>query len=103
MPTSEFNSDPALTQAPASLMLTTPSGLTGGSGVGRACCKAGSWRGSITLRDKTLVEAQAQLDEIAAGLAQAFSTVHDAGRGRSLAGFSTPICLAWLPGNDDDA
>jgi flagellar hook-associated protein 1 FlgK len=55
------------------LALTTPSGLVIDL-VGQGVLQGGELGGLVTLRDRTLVEAQEQLDEIAAGLAQAFST-----------------------------
>jgi flagellar hook-associated protein 1 FlgK len=60
------------------LSLTTPSGLTIDL-VGQGVLQGGELAGLIALRDKTLVEAQDQLDEIAAGLALAFSTVSKPG------------------------
>lgn len=60
------------------LILTTPSGLQIDL-VTQGVLQGGELAGLVTLRDKTLVEAQAQLDEIAAGLAQAFSTVSKQG------------------------
>lgn len=56
------------------LTLTTPSGLTLDL-ISQGVIQGGELGGLLTLRDKTLVEAQSQLDEVAAGLAQAFSTV----------------------------
>ncbi|MDB5612893.1 MAG: flgK [Devosia sp.] len=55
------------------LTLTTPSGLTIDL-VSQGVLQGGELGGLITLRDKTLVEAQDQLDEIASNLALAFST-----------------------------
>ncbi|WDR01116.1 flagellar hook-associated protein FlgK [Devosia sp. J2-20] len=60
------------------LSLTTPSGLTIDL-VTQGVLQGGELGGLVTLRDKTLVEAQEQLDEIASGLAQAFSTVKNPG------------------------
>lgn len=60
------------------LSLTTPSGLTIDL-VTQGVLQGGELGGLVTLRDKTLVEAQEQLDEIASGLAQAFSTVNTPG------------------------
>jgi len=57
-----------------SLTLTTPSGLTLDL-VGQNVLVSGTLGGLVTLRDKALVAAQAQLDEVAAGLAQALSSV----------------------------
>lgn len=71
-PNSLFDVDPAKTKV-GKLTLTTPSGLTIDL-VTQGVLQGGELGGLVTLRDKTLVEAQDQLDEIAAGLAQAFST-----------------------------
>jgi flagellar hook-associated protein 1 FlgK len=56
------------------LTLTTPSGLTIDL-VQQGILQGGELAGLVTLRDKTLVEFQSQLDEIAAGLAAVFSTI----------------------------
>ena len=61
------------------LILHTPSGLAHRSGAAERPASRANWPALIDLRDKTLVQAQSQLDEIAAGLAQAFSTVTDRG------------------------
>lgn len=71
-PNSLFDGDPAKTKV-GKMTLTTPSGLTIDL-VAQGVLQGGELGGLITLRDRTLVEAQEQLDEIAAGLAQAFST-----------------------------
>lgn len=71
-PNSKFNADPELTKV-GQLTLTTPSGLTIDL-VSQGVLQGGELGGLITLRDKTLVEAQDQLDEIAGNLAAAFST-----------------------------
>lgn len=76
-PNSLFNADQDKTMV-GKVSLTTPSGLTVDL-VTQGVLQGGELGGLITLRDKTLVEAQAQLDEIAAGLAQAFSTVKTEG------------------------
>lgn len=47
--------------------------------VGQKITRSGSLAALISLRDETLVDAQAQLDEIAAALASAFSTVETDG------------------------
>lgn len=73
------------------LTLTTPSGVTLDL-VGQGVIQGGELSGLITLRDKTLVQAQSQLDEIAAGLAQAFSTVKTPGTAAT-AGASTGFDL----------
>jgi flagellar hook-associated protein 1 FlgK len=71
-PNSVFDPDTNKTKV-GKLTLTTPSGLTIDL-VTQGVLQGGELGGLITLRDKTLVEAQEQLDEIAAGLAAAFST-----------------------------
>ncbi|MHA6690166.1 flagellar hook-associated protein FlgK [Devosia sp. A449] len=76
-PNSKFNYDPELTRV-GKLTLTTPSGLTIDL-VTQGVLQGGELGGLVTLRDKTLVEAQDQLDEIAANLAQAFSTIQTPG------------------------
>ena len=93
---SEFNSDPALSGV-GKLTLVT------GSGVEIDLQRSGGIRGGeigglLTLRDKTLTEAQSQLDEIAAGLAQAFSTVQTPGT-TVPGGFSADVG-DMQPGND---
>ena len=75
--TAEFNVDSSKSNV-GRLTLTTPSGLTVDL-VQQGVLQGGELAGLVTLRDKTLVEAQAQLDEIAAGLAQAFSTQQTVG------------------------
>lgn len=55
------------------LLLTTPSGLTIDL-VQQGVLQGGELAGLVQLRDKILVETQNQLDEIAAGLAIAFSS-----------------------------
>ncbi|WP_323013627.1 flagellar hook-associated protein FlgK [Devosia sp.] len=83
------------------LILTTPSGLTIDL-VTQGVLQGGELAGLVTLRDKTLVEAQDQLDEIAAALAQPFSTVSkpgevtEAGAARGL----TLDITNMAPGND---
>lgn len=78
------------------LTLTTPSGLTVDL-VQQGVLQGGELAGLVTLRDKTLVEAQAQLDEIAAGLAQAFSTKRT--KGTEAAGTYSVAADAMAPGN----
>ncbi|MFP9138006.1 flagellar hook-associated protein FlgK [Devosia sp. XGJD_8] len=99
-PDSLFNADQDKTMV-GKVSLTTPSGLTVDL-VTQGVLQGGELGGLITLRDKTLVEAQAQLDEIAAGLAQAFSTVKTEGSAVEVGdakGFD--IDLANMrPGND---
>jgi flagellar hook-associated protein 1 FlgK len=99
-PNSLFNADQDKTMV-GKVSLTTPSGLTVDL-VTQGVLQGGELGGLITLRDKTLVEAQAQLDEIAAGLAQAFSTVKTEGSAVEVGdakGFD--IDLANMrPGND---
>lgn len=83
------------------LTLTTPAGLTIDL-VQQGVLQGGELAGLINLRDKTLVEAQNQLDEIAAGLAAAFSTVNTAGTAATNGGgegLQVDI-TALKPGND---
>jgi len=83
------------------LTLTTPSGLTIDL-VSQGVLQGGELGGLVTLRDKTLVEAQEQLDEIASGLALAFSTVKNPGVAAT-AGAATGFDIdlgALRPGND---
>ena len=99
-PNSVFDPDPAQTKV-GKMTLTTPSGLTIDL-VTQGVIQGGELGGLITLRDKTLVEAQEQLDEIASGLAQAFSTIKEPGTAvTSGAATGFDINLANLkPGND---
>lgn len=75
--TSQFDTDPSKAKV-GKLTLTTPSGLKVDL-VEHSVIQGGELGGLLTLRDKTLVEAQSQLDEIAGNLAQAFSTVQTPG------------------------
>jgi flagellar hook-associated protein 1 FlgK len=94
--------DPAATESKVGkLTLTTPSGLVIDL-VSQGVIQGGELGGLLTLRDKTLVETQEQLDEIAAGLAQAFSTVKTPGTAASAVpatGFDLNIATLQ-PGND---
>ena len=99
-PNSVFDPDPAQTKV-GKLTLTTPSGLTIDL-VTQGVLQGGELGGLVTLRDKTLVEAQDQLDEVAAGLAQAFSTVKSTGTAVTAGaanGFDIDISQL-KPGND---
>jgi len=71
-PNSQFDPDPDKTMV-GKLTLTTPSGLSIDL-VTQGVLQGGELGGLVSLRDRTLVEAQEQLDQIAAGLALAFST-----------------------------
>jgi len=71
-PTSQFNTDDAKSGV-GKLTLTTPSGLSIDL-VKQNVLKSGTIAAYVELRDKTLVQAQDQLDEIAAALAQSMST-----------------------------
>jgi flagellar hook-associated protein 1 FlgK len=73
----QFNSD-ANKNSVGKLLLTTGSGTTIDL-VQQNVIQSGTLGALIDLRDNTLVTAQNQLDEIAAGLAQAFSTVTTSG------------------------
>ena len=83
------------------LSVITPSGLTLDM-VKQDVLKSGEIGGLINLRDHVLVQAQGQLDDVAAGLAQAFSTVQTAGTtasSGSATGLSTDLSTS-RPGND---
>lgn len=99
-PNSQFNVDQNQTSV-GKLILTTPSGLKLDL-VAQGILQGGELAGLVTLRDRTLVEAQDQLDEIAAGLAQAFSTKTAQGTATSAAGANGfDLNLANMqPGND---
>jgi len=100
---SVFDPNSAATKV-GKLTLTTPSGLTIDL-VTQGVLQGGELGGLVTLRDKTLVEAQEQLDEIASGLALAFSTVKNPGVAASdgavppATGFDIDLS-ALKPGND---
>jgi len=84
------------------LTLTTPSGLTIDL-VQQGVLQAGELAGLVTLRDKTLVEVQNQLDEVAAGLALAMSTVRTEGAAATdgVGGNGLKVDLSGMqPGND---
>ena len=98
--TSQFDPDPSKTKV-GKLTLTTPSGLTLDL-VSQGVIQGGELGGLLTLRDKTLVEAQEQLDEIASGLAQAFSTIQKPGTAVTVGaatGFDVDL-TTMKPGND---
>ena len=99
-PNSVFDVDPAKTKV-GKMTLTTPSGLTIDL-VTQGVLQGGELGGLVTLRDKTLVEAQEQLDEIAASLAMAFSTNKTAGvAATSGAAAGLDVDISNLaPGND---
>ena len=84
------------------LTLTTPSGLTIDL-VQQGVLQGGELAGLVQLRDKILVEAQNQLDEIAAGLATAFNTITTPGTaaddGLGATGLKADISQV-KPGND---
>ncbi|HEY8574716.1 MAG TPA: flagellar hook-associated protein FlgK [Devosia sp.] len=99
-PNSKFNPDPELTKV-GKLTLTTPSGLTVDL-VSQGVLQGGELGGLISLRDKVLVEAQDQLDEIAGNLATAFSTITTSGTAAKVGdatGFEVDLS-ALAPGND---
>ncbi len=97
---SQFNIDPAKNGV-GTLTLVTPSGLTLDL-VQQGVLRGGELAALVELRDKTLVAAQNQLDEVAAGLAQAMSTVQTNGTAASsgaATGFEVDLA-AMRPGND---
>ncbi len=73
----QFSTDPAKSSV-GKLTITTLSGTTIDL-VQQGVLQSGKLGALVELRDKTLVAAQDQLDEIAAALAQAMSTVETAG------------------------
>jgi len=75
--TSRVSTDPAESGV-GRLLLRTPAGLTIDA-VQQNVFRSGEMAGLIDMRDNTLVQAQDQLDEIAASLAQAMSTVQTQG------------------------
>ena len=98
--TSRLNPDPALSGV-GRLIIRTPAGLVLDA-VQQNIIQSGEIGGLIELRDKTLVQAQDQLDEIAASLAQAMSTVETRGTGAT-AGAATGFAVdigAIRNGND---
>ena len=72
MASSLASSNPA-TNGVGELVLRTPGGVTLDL-VSQNVLRSGEMAALIELRDKTLVDAQGQLDDVAAALAQAFST-----------------------------
>jgi flagellar hook-associated protein 1 FlgK len=73
----QFNVDPSKSGV-GTLTLTTPSGSTIDL-VQQNVLQSGSLAALVNLRDTTLVNAQSQLDSVAAGVAQSFSTVQTPG------------------------
>jgi len=70
--TQQFSTDDAQNGV-GTLTLTSPNGLTLDL-VKQNVLQSGEIKGLLNLRDNTLVQSQSQLDSVAAGLAQAFST-----------------------------
>lgn len=99
--TSQTNIDTSQSKV-GKLTLTTPSGLTIDL-VQQGVLQGGELAGLVNLRDKILVEAQNQLDEIAAGMAAIFSTITTPGTaaddGLGATGLSADISHL-KPGND---
>jgi flagellar hook-associated protein 1 FlgK len=100
-PTSQSNIDPQSSKV-GTLTLTTPSGLTIDL-VQQGVLQGGELAGLVNLRDKVLVEVQNQLDEVAAGLASAFSTITTPGAAASGMGGAEGLSVDvshLKPGND---
>jgi flagellar hook-associated protein 1 FlgK len=98
--TSQFSTTDAQNGV-GTLTLRTPSGLTLDL-VKQNVLQSGELAGLVNLRDNTLVQAQGQLDQVAAGLAQAFSTVTTAGTATGTtptAGLAADLSTV-RPGND---
>ncbi len=70
-PQSLYNTNPAL-RGVGTLSIVTPAGATIDV-VAQGVFRSGEIQGLLEMRDKALVEAQVQLDELAAGLARALS------------------------------
>lgn len=79
--TSQLSTDPTQSQV-GKLIIRTPAGLSLDA-VQQNVIRGGELGGLLELRDKTLVTAQDQLDEIAASLAMSLSTVDKAGTAAS--------------------
>ena len=97
---SQFNTDDTQNGV-GKLTLLTPSGLSLDL-VKQNVLQSGELAGLVNLRDNTLVQAQAQLDGIAAGLAQSLSTNVTKGTAAS-SGAATGLSVdlsAVQPGND---
>lgn len=96
----QFSADPSQNGV-GSLTLTTPAGLTIDL-VQQNVLQSGELAGLVNLRDNTLVQAQNQLDSIAGGLAQAFSTNQTQGTAaQSGAATGLSVDLSSVqPGND---
>jgi flagellar hook-associated protein 1 len=98
--TSQFNNNTAESGV-GRLLIRTPSGLVLDL-VQQNILRSGELAALIELRDKSLVQAQDQLDEIAAGLAQAMSTIKTEGTpvtAGAASGFEVDIA-AIRNGND---
>jgi flagellar hook-associated protein 1 FlgK len=96
----QFNTDPAQSTV-GRLLMTTSSGTTVDL-VQQRVLQSGRLAALVALRDDTLVAAQSQLDEIAAGLSQALSTVTTEGTAAS-SGSQNGFALDLAPirdGND---
>jgi flagellar hook-associated protein 1 FlgK len=96
----KFDTDPSKSTV-GRLLMTTSSGTTVDL-VQQRVLQSGRLAALVTLRDDTLVAAQSQLDEIAAGLAQALSTVTTEGTAASSGsqnGFSLDL-TSIRDGND---
>ncbi|MCP8883530.1 flagellar hook-associated protein FlgK [Devosia sp. XJ19-1] len=100
-PTAQASSDPEASKV-GTLSLTTPSGLSIDL-VQQGVLQGGELAGLVNLRDKILVEAQNQLDEIAAGVAAVFNTITTAGTAATGGGGAEGLSadISYLkPGND---
>jgi flagellar hook-associated protein 1 FlgK len=87
----QFSSDDSQNGV-GTLTLNTPSGMKIDL-VKQDVLQSGEMAGLINLRDNTLVQAQTQLDAIAGGLAQAFSTNQTKGTAASGSGGATGLSI----------
>jgi flagellar hook-associated protein 1 FlgK len=90
---SQWNSDPTKSSA-GSLTIRLANGATVDM-IGSNSIKSGQIAADLTLRDKTLVQAQAQVDQLAAAMASALSD-------KTTAGTAAPATLAPKAGFDLD-
>jgi flagellar hook-associated protein 1 FlgK len=99
MPTSEFNVDDAQSQV-GKFILETPNGTVIDL-VKEGAIRTGTLGALIELRDVTLQDAQRQLDDVAAALAQVFSTVQEPGTAVAGPPSGYDVDLSKLKDGDD--
>jgi len=98
--TSQFNVDPSKSSV-GQLTLTTTSGNSIDL-VQQKALQSGTLAALVNLRDTTLVQAQGELDSIAAGVSKAFSTTQTAGTATTAGGKSGySLSLGTIRDGDD--